>query len=79
MSSTSDMSSGDFVTLENQTKNAAGDVNDNFSQVIADFNNAMSTASPGHTHDGNDSRKLSVGGGLTPNELFRFQLMGIFT
>ena len=69
------MDSGDFTTLADQIKNDAEEVDDNFSQVISDFNASLETAT-GHSHDGTDSRKLA--GGLSPLELVRAQIMGSF-
>lgn len=77
MSSTSDMDSADFITLANQIANAPAEVDDNFSQVITDFNDAFDT-NAGHSHDDIDSRKLG-GGAFSATELMRFQMMGFFT
>jgi len=67
------MDSADFITLADQTANDASEVDDNFTQVITDFN----TFANDHDHDGTNSSKLVWA--LSPKELLRAQIMGSFT
>lgn len=73
------MDTADFTTLANQTANDPAEVDDNFTQVITDFNAALET-STGHYHDGTDSR-LMYGGvtGWTQETIFLAYYAGLMS
>ena len=65
-----------IITIEDDTENAAADVNTSNTEIVTKYNLSMDNAT-GHDHDGSNSKSVSAGiGGLTMLEVLVGQIMG---